>query len=309
MKVFLTGGTGVVGRSLVPALLAAGHDVRAVCRREDAAAGLRAAGAEPIAVDLFDAEAVRTAVVGSEVVLHLATNVPVLSRAARPKGWETHNRLRVEATRNLVGAARATGASRFVKESVTFVYRDAGDAWIDEEAPLISDLGQLAPTIEGEALALGFAESGGTSVVMRFGLFYGGIENRATDDALKLARFRRSSIAGRRDAYMASIHCEDVAAAVVAAFGADTGVYNVADDSPMTRGDYLDAFARAFGIKAPKPIPGSLVKLGGAGADGIIASQRISNHTFCATTGWQPHYRDALEGWVAEATSRRDDTS
>lgn len=309
MKVFLTGGTGVVGRSLVPGLVAAGHDVRAVCRREDAASGLRAVGAEPIAVDLFDAEAVKTAVVGSEVVLHLATNVPVLSKAARPKGWETHNRLRVDATRNLVAAARATGASRFVKESVTFVYRDAGDAWIDEEAPLIPELGQLAPTIEGEALALAFAEGGGTSVVTRFGLFYGGIGNRATDDALKLAKFRRSSIAGRRDAYMASIHCEDVASAVVAAFGAETGVYNVADDSPMTRGDYLDAFAAAFGIKAPKPIPGTLVKLGGAGADGLVASQRVSNEKFRTSTGWQPRYPDARAGWVAVATSRRDGTS
>ena len=130
-----------------------------------------------------------------------------------------------------------------------------------------------------------------------------------TDDALKLAKFRRSSIAGRRDAYMASIHCEDVAAAVACAFAADTGVYNVADDSPMTRGDYLDAFASAFDIKAPKPIPGPLVKLGGAGADGLIASQRVSNDKFRTATGWQPRYPDAGAGWVAEATSRRDGTS
>ena len=55
-----------------------------------------------------------------------------------------------------------------------------------------------------------------------------------------------------------------------------TGVYNVTDDEPLTRGAYLEAFGAAFGIKTPKPTPGRLVKLfGGAGADGLLASQRV----------------------------------
>lgn len=306
MKVFLTGGTGVVGRSLVPRLLADGHDVRAVYRRDDAATALRSAGAEPVRVDLFDADAVTDAVVGSEAVLHLATNVPVLSKAARPKGWEMHNRLRVDATRNLVDAAIATGARHFVKESITFGYADAGDEWIDERAALIPDLGLLESTLEGEQLALGFAESGGTTAVLRFGLFYGGIDNRGTDDALKLARFRRSTVAGPSDAFMASIHCDDVASAVLCAFGVETGVYNVTDDVPLRRGEYLEAFARAFGIKPPKPTPGRLVKLGaGPGAAGLVASQRVSNAKFRTASAWSPRYPDARVGWAAEAASRR----
>ena len=173
---------------------------------------LEAAGAEPVTVDLFDADAVAAAVVGSEAVVHLATNVPEMSKAARPKGWEQHNRLRVDATRNLVAAARATGAPRFVKESITFVYRDGGDAWLDEDAPLLADLGLLAPTVEGERLALEFAADGGDAPsVLRFGLFYGGAGNRGTDENLRLARFRRSQIAGDAGSYMSSIHCEDVA--------------------------------------------------------------------------------------------------
>jgi Nucleoside-diphosphate-sugar epimerases len=307
VKVFLTGGTGVVGRSLVPVLVAAGHDVRAVCRREEAAVALRSAGAEPVSVDLFDAEAVAGAVIGSEAVLHLATNVPVLSKAARPKGWDMHNRLRTDATRNLVAAARAAGVQRFVKESITFVYADAGDAWIDEDTPLISDLGLLASTIEGEHLALDFAADGGSVAVLRFGLFYGGIGNRATDDALKLAKFRRSSIAGSPDAYMSSIHCEDVASAVLAALGAATGIYNVTDDTPVRRGEYLKAFADAFGIKPPKPTPTRLMKLaGGPATAALIASQRVSNRKFRAATGWEPRYPDVAMGWAAEAAAKKE---
>lgn len=307
MKVFLTGGTGVVGRSLVPVLAAAGHDVRAVCRREEAAVALRSAGAEPVSVDLFDAEAVAGAVVGSEAVLHLATNVPVLSKAARPKGWDMHNRLRTDATRNLVAAARAAGAQRFVKESITFVYVDAGDAWIDEDSPLIPDLGLLVPTIEGEQLALDFAADGGVAAVLRFGLFYGGIGNRGTDDALKLAKLRRSSIAGSPEAYMSSIHCDDVASAVLAALGAETGIYNVTDDTPVRRGEYLKAFADAFGIKPPKPTPTRLMKLaGGPAADALVASQRVSNRKFRSATGWEPRYPDVTVGWAAEAAARKE---
>lgn len=305
MKVFLTGATGVAGRATVPALVAAGHDVRAVSRRADAAAALTAAGAEPVAVDLFDAAAVADAVVGSEAVVHLATNVPEMSKAARPKGWELHNRLRVEATRNLVAAARAAGAARFVKESITFVYRDGADAWLDEDAPLLQELGLLAPTIEGEESALAFASDGGTATVLRFGLFYGGAGNRGTDENLKLARFRRSQIAGDAGNYMSSIHCADVATAVVGALTVPTGIYNVADDEPLTRGDHLAAFGAAFGIKPPKPTPGRLIKLlGGATAEGLLASQRVSNRKFRAASGWAPAYRDARVGWAAVAAER-----
>ena len=310
MKIFLTGGTGVVGRSLVPLLVAGGHDVRAVCRRDDAATWLRAAGAEPVSVDLFDAEAVGEAVGGTEVVLHLATNVPTMRKAARPKGWAMHNKLRVDATRHLVAAAQRAGAQRFIKESITFVYRDAGDSWIDETAPLLDDPGLLAATLEGEATALGFASDSTVGTVLRFGLFYGGVRNRGTDDALKLAKFGRSTVAGPAGAYMSSIHCEDAATAAVAALGAESGISNVTDDTPVTRGDYLAAFASAFGIKTPKPTPARLVKLaGGSAAAALVASQRVSNAKFRNETGWSPKYPDVRIGWASEAAARREGQS
>lgn len=306
MKIFLTGGTGVIGRPLVPLLVAAGHDVRAVCRREDAAVALRGAGAEPVTVDLFDAGAVRDAVSGSEAVLHLATNVPPMTKAGRPKGWEMHSRLRTVATRHLVDAARTCGASHFVKESITFTYRDGGDEWLTEDSPLFEDLGLLAPTIEGETDALKFAADGGAAIVLRFGLFYGGEGNRGTDEALKLAKLRRSTIAGSRQAYMSSVHVDDGATAVAAAMTLPTGIYNVGDDEPLRRGEFLAAFGLAFAIKTPKPTPALPVKvLGGSAAHALLASQRVSNARFRSATGWEPKYPSAREGWAAVAADRK----
>jgi len=307
MKVFLTGATGVVGRPAVVALVGAGHEVRAVSRRDEASAALREAGAEPVAVDLFDPAAVKAAVDGSEAVLHLATNVPPISKATRPKGWAMHNRLRTEATRNLVDAARATGVHRIVKESITFTYADGGDRWLDEESPLLADLGLLAPTIEGENIALELAD-GGDAVVLRFGLFYGGPGNRGTDEMLRMARWRNSTIAGKPTAYMSSVHAADVATAVVAALDAPSGVYNVVDDEPTTRRAYLDAFASAFHTSRLRTTPGWVVRIAaGPAAEALTGSQRVANGKFRAATGWAPRYPSVREGWRAEAAARHDE--
>jgi len=76
----------------------------------------------------------------------------------------------------------------------------------------------------------------------------------------------------------------------------------------LTRGAYLEAFGAAFGIKAPKPTPGRLVKLfGGASAEGLLASQRVSNRKFRDASGWAPAYRDARVGWAAVAAARGED--
>ena len=153
MKVFVTGATGVVGAPTVARLIEAGHEVRAIARREEAAQQLKAVGAEPVTVDLFDAGAIKDAVAGTDAIAHLATNVPPFPQLLRAKAWATHNRIRTEGTRNLVDAAQALGIGRIVKESVTFMYADGGDAWLDETSPLATNPGLMAPALEGEQIA------------------------------------------------------------------------------------------------------------------------------------------------------------
>jgi nucleoside-diphosphate-sugar epimerase len=305
MKLFVTGGTGVLGRSVVPKLVAAGHEVRAVSRREEASAHLRAAGAEPVAVDLFDAGAVRDAVQGSEAVLHLATSIPPVKEASRKGAWDTNERLRTEATENLVRAAIDAGATRFVKESISFLYEDRGSEWIDETVPVHAP-SAMSGTLRGEELVRGFEGDGRAAVVLRFGLFYGGEGNRDTKDKLRLARWRVTTVPGAPDDYVSIVHVDDAAAAVVAALHAPSGTYNVCDDDPPTRREVVDAFAEAFGTHRLHPIPGWLVKLfGGGGASLLLASQRVSNRRFRDATGWAPQYPNARVGWRAVAAAHR----
>jgi nucleoside-diphosphate-sugar epimerase len=309
MKVFLTGATGAIGPATIRQLRAHGHDVRAVARGEVKAALVREMDAEPVGVDLFDAAAVKKAVAGSEAVLHLATNVPPIRQAPKKSAWATHNALRTTATEHLARAALDAGARTFVKESVTFVYPDRGDAWIDEDVPADESIGMLVPTLEGERIALRFAADGRAAVVLRFGLFYGP-DTRHTEEALRMARWRLSTVAGKPWAFMSSLHTDDVASAAVAALEAPTGIYNICDDEPLTRRDYLDAFRRAFALPKLFMTPPWLLRLVGGRASRVLtASQRCSNRRFLEATGWAPAYRSAREGWAASAAARAKEES
>jgi nucleoside-diphosphate-sugar epimerase len=301
MRVFVTGATGVLGRPTVAALIAAGHEVRGVARNEEAALGLKAAGAEAVDVDLFDPHMVREAVVGCDVVAHLATNVPPYPEMLKTEAWQTHNRLRTDATRNLVDAARAAGVERFIKESITLVYADGGPEWLDERSPLMDGPALNAPAIQGEEIALGLASDSTHVVVLRFGLFYGGEGNRGTEEMLRMSRRHLSMIPGKSWAFTSAIHVDDAASAVVAALSAPTGIYNVTDDEPLTRGNAIEAFSRAFLTPKLFRVPHWTLRFfGGAPAASMMASQRVSNRKFEALTGWSPKYRNQIEGWKAE---------
>src|SRR5690242_528809 len=122
MRIFVAGATGILGRRAVADLVAAGHSVTAVVRSDAKADVARALGAEPVRVSLFDPEALRAAVAGHDAVCNLATHIPPLSRAADPRAWNENNRIRSEASGNLVDAALAAGASVYVQESIAFLY-------------------------------------------------------------------------------------------------------------------------------------------------------------------------------------------
>ncbi|HSC04645.1 MAG TPA: NAD-dependent epimerase/dehydratase family protein, partial [Solirubrobacteraceae bacterium] len=119
MNLFLTGGSGVLGRALEPLAGRAGHTVQAPSHRE---------------LDLFDAAALARAVSGSDAVLHLATRIPPRERFGQPEAWEENDRLRTDAARALVDAALEAGVATFVQPTIAFVYPQ--DAPADEDTPV-----------------------------------------------------------------------------------------------------------------------------------------------------------------------------
>lgn len=296
MKVFVTGGTGVVGTRAVPALVAAGHDVTAVARGEEKAALVRSMGATPVAVDLFDPEAVKAAVVGHDAVAHLATNIPPMTKAARASAWATNERLRTEASNHLVDAALAAGAGHYVQESICFPYLDQGDDWIDEDSPIRHDL-VFAGAGHAEAATARFGASGGHGVVLRFAQFHGPGSSHV-ELFNKIARLRINPFIGPRGAYSSFVHADDAGAAVAAALAAPSGTYNVADDEPVTRDEAGQALADALSIKRLRAVPGPVVAVMPSSAKALTRSLRISNRRFKEASGWAPVHPSIRGSWA-----------
>ena len=298
MRVFVAGATGVLGRAAVPRLVAAGHEVRGAARSPEKADQLRAQGAEPVAVDLFDPASVRAAVDGCQGVIHMATHIPPVTRAWRTSAWAENDRLRREGTQVIADAARDAGVEVLVKETVCFFYEDGGDEWIDEDWPVERDSFSAA-SLDAEDITLAFTGDGRRGVVLRFGLFYSH-DARSLEESLKAAKLGVGPMIGPAGAWRASIHVDDAAAAVVASLDAPAGAYNVADE-PITNAEWNAAFAAELGFKKLRATPKVAMKAGGRKMSVLGASRRIDSSRFRAATGWSPAYPDAKVGLKAVA--------
>ncbi len=301
--VFVAGATGVVGLPALRALLANGHQVTAVARSPEKAAAVRALGAETVAVDLFDPEAVKAATAEHDVIVNLTTKIPPATKAWRAGAWAENERIRHEVSTHLVDAALAHGAERYVQEALAFAYADHGDAWITEDEPL-----DPPPGLEGvghaERNAARVTAAGAVGIVLRFGNFYGPGSGH-TEDTLRMARRRISSALGPRDAYWSLVHADDAATAVAAALRAPAGVYNVVDDEPLTRDENDRTIADALGVGALRRPPGPIARLAEGRAPIMTRSIRASNARFKEATGWAPAFPSARDGWPAVAAALR----
>jgi len=298
MKVLVTGATGVIGRPVLDLLVAAGHDVHGVARSELKADGVRAAGAAPVSLDLFDAAAIDAAIgrLRPDAIMHLATHIPPVTRALLPGAMRDTIRLRRESSRHLVDAALAHGVGRYLQESIAFIYSDGGDDWLDEDAPIAAGPHQRAAAVSAAQTARVTA-AGGDGVLLRFGMFYGATA-RDTRYQLERARAGKAAVMGPPDAYASTIRIEDAAAAAVAALRAPGGVYNVVEDAPARRRELNRHLAEALGVEPPPLVPAWALRLSRKSAM-FARSQRISNRRLRAATGWAPVWPSPAVGWPA----------
>jgi nucleoside-diphosphate-sugar epimerase len=122
-RIFLAGAAGVIGRRLTPLLLAQGHTVWGMTRSTGNGELLRKLGARPVVIDVFDAEALATAVLEAkpEIVIHQLTDLAAVhDPAERSSALARNARIGEEGTRNLVAAARKAGARRLIAQTASW---------------------------------------------------------------------------------------------------------------------------------------------------------------------------------------------
>jgi nucleoside-diphosphate-sugar epimerase len=177
VRIFLAGANGAIGRRLTPLLLAAGHEVTGSTRQAGTARQLNAAGIHAVVVDVFDAAALRDAVVKTrpEIVIHQLTDLPrvIEDEAQLAASYPRNARIRTEGTRNLIAAARATSARRFIVQSVAFAYAPGAEPHSEADPLNVSEgpravIVSAAADMERQVLA-----SGMEAIVLRYGFFYG----------------------------------------------------------------------------------------------------------------------------------------
>jgi nucleoside-diphosphate-sugar epimerase len=295
VRVFIAGATGVVGRRVVPQLVATGHQVAAVGRTLEKRELLARQGATPIRLNLFDRAAVRNALKGCDAIVNLTTSIPPSSRAILPGAWRENDRVRRDVSSNLVDAALAGGATCFIQESFAPIYPDRGDQWIDESVP-VRPARYNRSVLDAEAAADRFRESGRTAVVLRFAFFYGA-DSDFTLDMIRYVRKGWAAALGSPTGFISSVSHDDAAGAVLAALDIRAGVYNVVDDEPMRRREFFDSLASTLGVAPPKFPPRWLARITGSLGETLSRSQRISNRKFKEESAWRPAIPSLREGW------------
>jgi nucleoside-diphosphate-sugar epimerase len=307
MRVFVAGASGAIGRPLIPKLIAAGHEVTGMTRSEAKAEDVRRAGASAAVVDVFDADAVRAAAreAGAEVVVHELTALPGRLDLRKEELYAATNRCRTEGTRNLLDAARAAGAHRFVSQSIAFAYRSDGARVKTEDDPLLDAApggfgSAIAALREMESSVLG--AEGIEGLVLRYGFFYGPGTYYASDGStVGDLRRRRMPIVGKGTGVFSFIHVDDAADATVAAVERGSpGIYNVTDDEPAQMSEWVPGLAEAAGAKPPRRVPAWAAKLiaGKAATSFALDLRGASNEKAKRELGWTPAHPSWRAGFA-----------
>jgi nucleoside-diphosphate-sugar epimerase len=122
-----------------------------------------------------------------------------------------------------------------------------------------------------------------------------------------MVRRGRSPLPGSPDAYISSVAHDDAATAVVAALELPAGAYNVTDDEPVRRREYVEVMANSLGVPSPRPLPRWITILMGSLAELLSRSERMSNKKLRnAAPQWAPVFRSVRDGLPKALAGRRD---
>jgi len=311
MRVFVAGASGVVGRSLLPVLMKAGHKVIGMTRSENKRRLVQEMGAEHVAADALDRQAVLRAITQTEpdVVVHEMTAIPQnLNLRNFDQQFALTNRLRSEGTDNLLQAALAVGTRRFVVQSYAgWPYARIGGPVKTDEDPLdpnppavfrasLAAIRHIETTVPESSRIHG--------IVLRYGSFYGPGTSGAW--MLDQVRKRRLPVIGSGGAVWSFIHIDDVATATLAAVeGGHTGIYNIVDDEPAPVSVWLPELARMVHAKPPMHVPAWIARLavGEAGVIMMTEARGSSNQKAKNDLRWTPRWKSWRDGFQHEVNS------
>lgn len=307
MKIFVAGGTGVIGRPLIARLLAKGHAVVALTRSTENTQVLVEQGVEPVVADVFDPDAVKAVVTRAqpEVVIEQLTALPrIYTRESMTAAAPFNTRIRLEGGSSLLAAALAAGVRRYLRQSIAS-WAIPGAGLADEETPLtfiappaVTAEAGVVTEIEHRLLENPNIEG----IAMRYGFFYGpGTWFNPDGDVARQVRQQQFPIVGNGEGVWSWLHIEDAAVATVAAAEqGNPGVYLIANDHPLPVREWLPAFAKWLNAPPPPRISVQDAVKASGGADAVYYGTQmrgVSNAKAKRELNFQPR---PLE-WIVDS--------
>jgi len=302
MNIFIAGGSGAIGRSLVPMLVKAGHKVLALTRSSERASSLESMGAIPVIGNVFEKDKLTNILVDAkpDVVIHQLTAFG--SQDGDPLG-ETI-RIRTEGTRNLVEASVAANVKRLITQSISFICTPFAENITNEETPLYLEapdtIRPLAEAVaEMERRTLG--EKNMEGVVLRYGWFYGPGTNYDPKDVIPRAvRKGKARIIGGGAGTFSFIHIDDAARATMKALtNAKPGIYNIVDDDPAKQSVWLPYIAELLNAPAPGHMDEDPARdlFGGVYVYTMTDQRGASNAKAKRDLHWEPRIKSWRDGF------------
>jgi nucleoside-diphosphate-sugar epimerase len=263
VRVFLTGGTGLIGSHVAERLRARGDEVVALHRPDSDVRFLTRIGCTLVVGDIRDVDGPATHMLGCEAVVHGAALV------YSKESWSHVHEINVEGTANVVRAASLRGVPHVIHISSVAVYGRAQGA-IDEDSPTDTPLapGDLYARSkrEAEEAARREAEAAGIKLtVLRPAAVYGERDRLLSTQVAGLVRRPLVPLLGNGRNTLPVVYAGNVASAVQRCLDnpprRSPRTYDVGFDHPLTQNELVRGIARALGT-APSfvHIPAALVR-------------------------------------------------
>jgi len=333
VRVFVTGGTGLVGSHAIERLVRAGHDVVALARSERSRSFLGALGATFVPGRVEDADA-WTAAAGADAIVHAAAIV------TDPVGWESFHRINVDGTRAAVRAAAASGA-RLVHVSSVAVY---GRRPVPAASGRVTEDSTLGPIAEEDFYARSKREAeavlwddaarlGVSAVALRPCVIYGERERLFMERMLRFLRYGVAPLVGRGGNTLAMVYVGNVVDAIEAALARPeiTGPFNTANDGGFTQREFFEIVGEASGrrirlLRIPEPVavgigagwhlaarvlhPHRYAGLGSSSGRFLARENPFDSSRAARELGWHPRTdaKDALRRSIRWFLERREPT-
>lgn len=262
--VFVSGGSGFLGRRLIQRLIEKGETVRALARSDAAARVVAALGAEPLRGDLFETPALASGLTSCACVFHCAAQVEEWG----PK--TSYQRINVEGTQSLLQAARRAGVPRFVHVSTEAVYADGGPMVdLDESRPLPErPLPRYALSKNlAERLVLAANAPGFATVICRPRLIWGSGDTSVLPKLIEAVRAGRFAWIGGGRYPTQTCHVDNVVEGLLLAAlnGRGGETYFLTDGEPVEFRRFFTAWLGTQGLVLPnKSVPYGLAYAMGA---------------------------------------------